>query len=154
MGDENGAKHSDELANWTRREFKGIPASLNALWTRREGDSFRYAVTLDKSHENAQGYIHGGVLTTFADHAMSLIIWEASGRANCTTVQLSSHFLSAIKAPAFVEIETIITKRGRQMIFARSILHVQGEPVMEVTGVWRVFQTDTKVDDKSKAKAW
>ena len=124
---------------WTRRELKGIPASLEAFWTRREGDAWRYAVKLDERHQNAQGYIHGGVLSTFADHAMSLVIWEASGRANCTTVQMNSHFLSALKAPAFVEIDVSITKRGRQMIFVRGLLHSEGEPIMDVTGVWRVF---------------
>ena len=130
---------------WTRREFKGIPASVEALWTRRDGDAWRYAVALDERHENAQGYIHGGVLSTFADHAMSLMVWEASGRANCTTVQMNSHFLSAIKAPSFVEVDTTITKRGRQMIFARALLHVSGEPIMEVTGVWRVFAKEAKI---------
>ncbi len=129
---------------WTRRELKGIPASLDALWTQREGDTWRYAVKLDKRHENAQGYIHGGVLSTFADHAMSLVIWETSGRANCTTVQMNSQFLSALKAPAFVEIDVTITKRGRQMMFVRGMLYCEGEPIMEVTGVWRVFAATAK----------
>ena len=65
--------------------------------------------------------------------------WEASERANCSTVQMNSNFLSALKAPAFVQIDTTITKKGRQMIFAHAILRVGDDPVMEVSGVWRVF---------------
>ena len=40
---------------WTRRELKGIPASLGALWTQRDENGWRYGVQLDESHANAQG---------------------------------------------------------------------------------------------------
>lgn len=125
--------------NWKRREFPGIPASLEALWVQKGDGGYHYGVQLDERHHNAQGYVHGGVLTSFADHAMSLVVWEASERANCSTVQMNSSFLSALKAPAFVQIDTTITKKGRQMIFAHAILRVGDDPVMEVSGVWRVF---------------
>jgi len=126
------------VADWTRREMKGIPASLGALWTRRETDGFRYAIQLDESHANAQGFIHGGVLMTFIDHALSLMIWEASGRAMCTTVHLDSHFLKGVRPPAFVELDGEIRRQGKKLVFARGVLRVEGEEVMEATGVWSV----------------
>lgn len=128
------------VADWTRREMKGIPASLGALWTRREADGFRYAIQLDESHANAQGFIHGGVLMTFIDHALSLMIWEASGRAMCTTVHLDSHFLKGVRPPAFVELDGEIRRQGKKLVFARGVLRVEGEEVMEATGVWSVTQ--------------
>lgn len=123
---------------WSRREMKGIPASLGALWTRRDGDAWRYAVQLDASHANAQGQVHGGVLMTFMDHALSLLVWEASGRAMCSTVHLDSHFLRAVQPPAFVELDGEILRRGKSLIFARGVLRVEGREVMEATGVWNV----------------
>lgn len=134
MTDKNGKEPSD----WTRREMKGIPASLGALWTRREEDGWRYAVQLDESHANAQGFIHGGVLMTFLDHAMSLLIWEAAGRAMTSTIHLDSHFLSAIRPPAFVELDAEILKQGRATVFARGVLRVDDKAVMEATGVWSI----------------
>ncbi len=136
---------SDEVmttapADWTRREMKGIPASLGALWTKRDGDGFRYAIQLDQSHCNAQGMIHGGVLMTFVDHALSLMIWEASGRAMCSTVHLDSHFLKAVRAPAFVELDGKILKQGKSTAFARGTLRVDGVDVMEAAGVWTIVQ--------------
>lgn len=122
--------------SWTRREMKGIPASLGALWTRRDDSGWRYAVRLDESHANAQGMVHGGVLMTFLDHALSLLVWESSGRALCSTVHLDSHFLRAVQPPAFVELEGEILRQGRKLAFARGVLSVEGEPVMEGKGVW------------------
>jgi acyl-coenzyme A thioesterase PaaI-like protein len=124
--------------DWMRREMKGIPASLGAIWTTREGDSWRYGVQLDKSHNNAQGFIHGGVLMTFMDHALSLLVWEAAGRAMCSTVQLDSHFLSAVRAPMFIELHGEILRQGRSLIFARGVLRARDVNVMEATGMWSV----------------
>lgn len=125
-------------ADWTRRELRGIPASLGALYTRREGDAWRYAVSLDESHCNAQGFVHGGVLVTFLDHALSLLVWEAAQRALCATIHLDSHFLRAVRPPAFVELDGEILRQGRTLVFARGILRVDGEAVMEASGAWSV----------------
>lgn len=125
-------------ANWTRREMRGIPASMGALWTQRDGDSWRYAVKLDESHANAQGFIHGGVLMAFMDHALSLLVWEAAGRAMSSTIQLDSHFLAAIRPPAFVELDGQILRQGRRLAFARGTLRADGRDVMEATGVWSI----------------
>ena len=138
-GDEDAIPEQENTPpNWTRREMKGIPASLGALWTRRDDNGWRYAIKLDRSHTNAQGFIHGGVLMTFMDHGLSLLVWEASGRAMCSTVHLDSHFLSAVRPPAFVELDARILKQGRSMAFARGTLRVDGKDVMEATGVWSI----------------
>ena len=128
------------VADWTRREMKGIPASLDALWTRRTEQGWRYAIKLDESHANAQGMVHGGVLMTFMDHGLSLMIWEASGRAACSTVHLDNHFLKAVRPPAFVELDGEIRRQGKSLAFLRGVLRVDGEAVMEANGVWSVMK--------------
>jgi len=125
-------------AGWTRRGFKGIPASLDALWTRRNGENWSYAVQLDERHANAQGFIHGGVLMTFVDHALSLLVWEASERAKCSTIQLDSHFLQPVRPPAFIELDGRILRQGHRTAFARAVLRVGGSDVLEATGVWSI----------------
>jgi len=134
---ESGGQAPD---HWTRREMKGIPASLGALWTHRDENGWRYGVQLEESHANAQGVVHGGVLMTFMDHALSLMVWEATGRAICSTVHLDSHFLSAVRPPAFVELDGQILRQGRKMAFVRGVLRVEGAAVMEATGVWSITQ--------------
>lgn len=137
-------KNNKPVADWTRKEMKGIPASLGAIWTRRDGESWRYAIKLDDSHANAQGYIHGGVMMTFMDHALSLLVWEKSGRAQCATVQLDNHFLSGVRAPAFLELEAEITKQGVSMAFARGVLKHADKPVMEATGIWSIASAKSR----------
>lgn len=132
------AVEGQETSDWQRREMRGIPASLGALWTQRDVDSWRYAIQLDESHANAQGFIHGGVMMTFMDHALSLLVWEKSGRAMCTTVHLDNHFLVGVKPPAFLELEAEILRQGKTTAFARGVLRQQGEAVMEATGVWSI----------------
>lgn len=126
-------------SDWIRRELPGIPASIEALWVCKTESGYRYGLQLDARHHNAQGFIHGGVLTAFADHAMSLVAWERSGRAPCTTVQMNTQFLTALRAPAFVDIDTTVTKQGREMIFLHGLVRCGDEPVMEVSGLWKVF---------------
>jgi acyl-coenzyme A thioesterase PaaI-like protein len=125
-------------AHWKRREMKGIPASLGAVWTHRDNSGWQYGVQLDASHCNSQGFIHGGVLMTFMDHGLSLVIWEMAGRAMTSTVHLDCHFLNAVRPPAFAQLESRILKRGRNTVFARGVLHVGDKAVMEATGVWNL----------------
>ncbi len=127
-----------DVQEWKRRELKGIPASMGALWTQRDDNGWRYALQLDESHCNAQGFIHGGVLMSFMDHAMSLLVWELAERAFCSTVQLDSHFLRALRAPAFVELDFELLRRSRSLVFARGMLRADDEIVMEATGMWSV----------------
>ncbi len=125
--------------DWTRKAMKGLPASLGALWTRRTDEGWRYGIQLDESHCNSQGVIHGGVLMTFMDHALSLLVWEAAGRVPCSTAQLDSHFLNAVRPPAFVELDAEIIKKGKSLIFARGVLRLGDKPVMKASGVWSVL---------------
>lgn len=130
--------HDPVQEGWTRREMKGIPAGMEALWTRKADGGWRYAIALDERHANVQGMVHGGVLMSFMDHGMSLVIWEATDRAFCSTVHLDNHFLAAVKPPAFVELDAEIMRQGKKLVFARGTLRVEGEAVMEATGVWSV----------------
>lgn len=124
---------------WKRKEFPGIPASLGALWSRRDDDgNWCYAVRLDESHANAQGVVHGGVFMTFIDHAMSLLLWELSGRGMCVTVHLDCHFLNAVKPPAFLELDMSVSKEGKNLIYARAVVRDKDKPVVEANGVWSV----------------
>ena len=142
MSSDNSEKntHGEAPAGWTRKAMKGLPGAIDALWTKRDESGFRYAIQLDASHCNAQGMVHGGVLMTFVDHALSLMIWEASCRAMCSTVHLDSHFLKAVRAPAFVELDGKILKQGKNTAFLRGTLRVDGVDVMEATGVWSIVQ--------------
>lgn len=139
MTDARPSDTQSPLAPWRRREFPGLPDPLEALWAKRDEAGWHYGLQLHAGHVNAQGVVHGGVLMTFMDHALSLLAWEAAGRATCTTVQLDSHFLKSVRPPAFVELEAEILRQGRSMIFVRGSLCSDNRRIMQATGVWRVL---------------
>ena len=126
-------------AGWTHRAFT-MPDVLDKVWCRKREGGWDYAVSLDARHANHFGIAHGGALMTFMDHGMSLLLWEATGRARCSTVQLDNHFLHAVQVPAFVELDAEITRRGERLIFARGRLRVGEVIVMESTGIWSVHR--------------
>jgi len=135
-------KSAQPAAEWTRREMKGIPATLGALWTQRDAEgNWQYAVQLNEDHANAQGFIHGGVLVTFLDHALSLIVWEAAERAMCSTVHLDTHYLKALRPPAFITLQADIMQKGKSLIFAKGRIYHEEKLVVEATGIWRVMRS-------------
>lgn len=129
----------DLLANWQRKEMPGIPASINALWTQKVDGQYRYGLLVDDTHVNAQGFIHGGVLMTFLDHALSLKVWEAAERKPCTTIQLDTHFLSAVRPGQFITLEAQLLKQGKSLVFMRGVLMAADKAVAEAKGVWSVL---------------
>jgi len=65
---------------WTPRALPGFAGLVGPLWTRREGDGWAYAILVEDRHANPAGLAHGGLVSTLADHALSVIAWEANAR--------------------------------------------------------------------------
>ena len=80
----------------------------------------------------------------FADHGLSFLAWEAAERAPCTTIQLNTHFLDAIKPGEFIELRGEVTRRTRGLVFVRGgVAAHHGEKMRDVgaiDGIWRVLR--------------
>ena len=103
-----------------------------------------YGLLTGPEHANGNGVVHGGVLMAFADHGLSFLAWEAAERAPCTTIQLNTHFLDAIRPGEFIELRGEVTRRTRGLIFVRGgIVAHHAERVRDVgavDGIWRVLR--------------
>jgi uncharacterized protein (TIGR00369 family) len=140
----------DPLANgWRALPGAAMPGDLGVPWAKRLDGQWFYRLLTDSRHANPNGVVHGGVLMAFADHGLSLLAWEAAERANCTTIQLNTHFLDAIKPGEFIELRSEVTRRTRGLVFVRGIIvaHADGtytgENIREVgaiDGIWRVLR--------------
>ena len=119
---------------------EGFASLAGPIWAKREGGGWRYAFLAETKHENRQGAVHGGMLMTFADHAIGFVAWEAAGRRKCVTMQLENQFLAAVKHGDFVECETEIVRAAKTVIFLRGVLKVKGRAVMASTGIWKVIE--------------
>jgi uncharacterized protein (TIGR00369 family) len=103
-----------------------------------QADTRRYALLVEQKHMNSSGSLHGGVLMTFADIAMSQTSRAASGAESCSTVSLTCDFIGPGKLGDVIEARVRVTRQTRTMIFLSADI-VCGERVLGVaTGLWKI----------------
>jgi uncharacterized protein (TIGR00369 family) len=103
-----------------------------------DGEVRRFAFVVSDKHMNAAGTVHGGLLMTFADIAMSRTSRLATGAKSCSTVSLSCDFMSPGRLGDLVEIRVRMTKRTRTLVFLASEIAARGEILMTAAGLWRI----------------
>lgn len=123
---------------WKIMRSGGFSALVGPILARRDGDGWSYAFQSGPQHENRQGAVHGGMLMTFADHAIGAIAWEAGGRRKCVTMQLDCQFLSAAIPGDFIECRGRAVRSARSVIFMAGELVVGDRIVLAATGIWKV----------------
>ena len=97
-----------------------------------------YGLQTTEEHDNGAGAVHGGVLATFLDQALSTIAWEAAGRRAASTVSLDLHFACAVRPGQFVHAQDRVVRAGSSLIFLTGVLTAEGREVTIAAGVWRV----------------
>lgn len=129
---------------WRALTGAAMPGGLGVPWARKVGDQWLYGLLTGPEHANPAGVVHGGVLMAFADHGLSFLAWEAAERTPCTTIQLNTHFLEAIKPGEFIELRGEVTRRTRGLVFVRGVIGVRdGDSTRDVgaiDGIWRVLR--------------
>lgn len=118
-----GAPQGD---GWRQIPSTGYMGLLGPVWARREGDRWAYGLSTTAAHLNPAGIVHGGLLMSFIDHAVSLVAWEAVGRRTCVTVQLDTQFLAAVRARQFLEARARVVRATSSLVFMRGRLSCAG----------------------------
>jgi len=114
---------------WTPRALPGFAGLVGPLWTRREGDGWAYAILVEDRHANPAGLAHGGLVSTLADHALSVIAWEANARRPCITVALDVRFLAPARPG------DLLIARGRVVRQTGSLSFLEGRVTVGDTEV-------------------
>ena len=126
---------------WRQMRGGAMPAGIGLPWAKRTDGGWRYGLLTTPEHANPQGALHGGILMSFADHGLSLLAWEAANRAQCTTIQLNTHFLAVVRPGDFVELRGEVTRATSGLVFVRGKISVGERDVAAIDGIWRVFRT-------------
>ncbi len=103
-----------------------------------EGDVRRFALVVADKHMNGSGSLHGGVLMTLADIAMSQTSRAASGAQSCSTVALTCDFVGPGKLGDVIEARVRVTRQTRTLIFLSADLVCGNRPVAVTTGLWKI----------------
>lgn len=126
-------------AGWRRMRSAGaFMSTAGPLWARREGEGWVYGVWSTDAHLNPAGVVHGGLLATLADHAISTVAWEAAARAPCVTVQLDTQFLAPVAAGVLLEARAQLVRRTSSLLFMRGLLQVAGRDVLAAQAVMKL----------------
>jgi uncharacterized protein (TIGR00369 family) len=115
----------------------GFDRLVGPLYRRAAPDGWACAFLADERHANRRGVVHGGMLVTFADHALGMNVWHAVGGKPCATVTLSTDFVSAARPGDWVECDCAVTRVANALVFVRGRVHVGERTVLTATGVWK-----------------
>jgi len=105
-----------------------------------DGDVKRFAFIAQEKHMNAAGSVHGGLLMTFADIAMSRTSRLVSGAKSCSTVSVSCDFMTAGRLGELIEIRVRVTRQTRTLVFLSAEIAANGAILMVANGLWRIVR--------------
>jgi uncharacterized protein (TIGR00369 family) len=102
-----------------------------------EPGKYRCAFLAEAKHCNGGGFMHGGMVMTFADFALFVFARPAliPEGAHAVTVSLTGDFTSSIMPGDFVEATGEIVHAGRSMIFVRGTIFVGERVALGFSGV-------------------
>lgn len=110
-----------EAEGWKPRALAGYAGLIGPLWTRREAEGWAYGILVGEQHLNPAKIVHGGLLMSLMDHALSSIAWESVGRQTCVTVQMDSKFMASAGSDQFLK------ATGRVVTVTPTMVFVNGE---------------------------
>ncbi|MEI9991291.1 MAG: PaaI family thioesterase [Rhizomicrobium sp.] len=103
-----------------------------------DGEVRRFALAVTDKHMNSSGSVHGGMLMTFADIAMSQTARAVSDAPACSTVSLTCDFVGPGKLGEILEARVRVTRRTRTMVFLSADIVVGTRAVAVATGLWKI----------------
>lgn len=121
------------------RFAKGFLDRSGPYFLRRDPGGIVVGLRIDEGHLNYVGVVHGGVLTTFADVAMSLQIHELEVPSLLpVTNSLTTNFLGAARLGDWLEAHTRIDQIGKRLAHTSGQIRRGDDLVMTMTGVFSV----------------
>jgi uncharacterized protein (TIGR00369 family) len=124
---------------WTAFEDPGFIALTGPVYHRTDDGTKRFAFRAEEKHGNLVGIVHGGMLVTFADRALSIAVSDAAG-AKCVTVEMNVQFVGAAKIGDVVETTPEIVRTTSSLVFVRGTLTSGGKPLVSISGIWKLLK--------------
>ena len=103
----------------------------------RVGDDGRAvcAFRAEKKHLNGGGFLHGGLVMTFADFSLFVIAREVIDGSRTVTATFNGELVGTAHEGDLVECTGEVVKAGRSMVFVRGLITCGDEPVMSFSSV-------------------
>lgn len=110
-------------------------------WRTGKGADARLGLRIDEGHLNYQDVAHGGVLTTFADVALSYAVHiSETPSPGLATVTLTVNFLGAARLGDWLEAEARIDRAGKRIAYTTGLIRRGDETLATMSGVFSVIR--------------
>lgn len=112
-------------------------SALGPLYAKEEAGGIVIGLRIEEKHLNTRGVAHGGMLVTFADSALGIVLAMSQDPPRpMATVSLTADFADAANAGDWVEARVDVQKLGRRLAFASCHLWVKGKRILRASGVF------------------
>jgi len=98
------------------------------------------AFRAEKKHLNGGGFLHGGLVMTFADFSLFVIARDVIDGSRTVTATFNGELVGTAREGDFVECRGEVVKAGRSMVFVRGLITCGDEPVMAFSSVLKKTQ--------------
>ena len=110
-------------------------SAAGPLFIRFDGKGFAFRV--GAKHCNARDVVHGGMLMTFADQVLGLMVQREVGSVEVVTVSFHCDMVSGAVQGELIEGEAVVTHVTRSIVFVRGLLRSGDRPVLTASGLWK-----------------
>ena len=90
-------------------------------------------------HTNSNGSIHGGLVMMLADFTLCSVALHGT-REGCATISFNSEFIAPAMLGDWVEAHAEILRRTRTLVFARGIVKVADQHILNFSATVRRIQ--------------
>jgi len=109
------------------------------IYWKQADDAIIIALRLAKSHTNARGLIHGGLIAALADKAMGHSCGHRVGPAfSLVTVNLSVDYIGTAKIGQWLAVKSNVLKTGSTLCFVESIITADDVAIARANATFRV----------------
>lgn len=121
------------------RFSKGFLDRSGPYFLRRDPDGIVVGLRVLEEHLNYVGVAHGGVLTTFADAALSLQVHALEVPSlSPVTNSLTTNFLAAARLGDWLEAHTRIDQIGKRLAHTSGQIRRGPDLIMTMTGIFSI----------------
>lgn len=141
-----------EAAGWEAFDHSEFLSLVGPVWRRVRDGRTAYGLLVETKHGNRNGVAHGGVITTMLDMALGRTSSAAQGGRPQATISLDVQFLGPVRIGDFAEIEAVIVRQTRSLLFLRGELRVGDEVRGTAQGIWKILEVE-RAPDVSRPEA-
>lgn len=107
------------------------PAGLRITWTTSEKTATAQFAP-DQKYQGWKGVVHGGIIATLLDEAMTRLVCLTYG--NAVTAEMTVRYVAPAEVGKLLDIHGEITNERRKLIEMKASIHCAGKLIAYATG--------------------